>query len=127
MFVKLDAQAIIKAYLQDQIDGMNVILVEWLQYLKQISPVDSGDYINRHKVKKAVIVWNQVIWVLYNDAKHARILEDWVQWRVYNYHKWPPRNPSTRIYSGIWNRTYTRTRDAMQFRFKNLANGKQSI
>jgi len=77
--------------------------------MKVISPTDTGDYIRSHKTKQATISWNSVKWANINDSAHAFGVEFWFRKTPVNRHKWPPRNSSTVIYSGVGARVMNRT------------------
>lgn len=124
--LKLDVTSIWTFYESVAVKAIDQTLQEALDYAKAISPTETNEFVNSHKTQQARRVWWQVIWELVNDAPHANILEDGVQGKTYNYHKWPPRDQSTRIYSWVGNRTYQRTLDVMKpILERNLVNGSR--
>lgn len=78
-------------------------------YAEAISPTDTREYINAHKIKSAVIQWNKIIGANENDASDAFIVEFGASKSPVNRHKWPPRDASTVIYNGVWANVYQRT------------------
>lgn len=110
----------IPAFYQRQAQKViNNLTTPMLNYAKQISPTDTWEYIDsREKIPTTSINWT-VSWWIVNDSPHNLIIESWVKGRKYNYHKWPPRNSSTVIYSGVWNRTGQRTLDNIEKDFIN--------
>jgi len=101
-------------YEKKAMQSMTSLSKQMNEYAKQISPTDTGEYISNRKDEWAKKVWGKVEATISNATEYAWILETGVRGRAYNYHKWPPRKSSTRIYSGVGNRTAQRTLDFIQ-------------
>jgi len=112
--LKLTAASIGWYYKAIAVDVVNETLSGALEYARAISPTDTSEYINSHTKVDAQVSWEIVKGSIRNDSEHANIVEDGVLWRSYNYHKWPPRNASTVIYTWVGNRTYQRTLDIIK-------------
>lgn len=101
-----------------------------LDILKQeailLSPTDTKQFINNHVIEYAQNKGWIITWSLVNKTKskawfpYAVALEYWVGWKSYNYHKWPPADSTTVIYSWVGNRTYARASDAKHREIMNL-------
>ncbi len=110
-------------------------LEEWINdalqilydYAVEISPTDTKEFIQNHKIIKARTEWNKIIWTLENDTEYAIYLEYGVQWKEFNYYKWPRGWSRTRIHIWVGNRTYTRTIDDNQRRVFDLILSKINL
>jgi hypothetical protein len=106
MALKLDPKVISRYYAWVFEEAINKTLDEAKEYAKSISPVLSWEFESNHYLEEAATIWDKVIWALINDTEYALLLEFWVPWKVFNYHRdWSV------IFSWQGNRTYTRTRD----------------
>ena len=93
-------------------------------FAEVISPEDTREFVRAHKIDKATESLWIITWTLYNDTEYAWILEYWVWWNKYNYHKWKVWWPRQIIYSWVWNRTYTRTADTNESEIKKIIESK---
>lgn len=105
--IPLNTDAIIQHFIGKQINAINEILEVAKKYAENISPVDTGDYINSHKTNTAEYLGDKVVGSLVCTSPYAAIIEYGVQGKTYNYHK-----GKQTIYRGVGNRTYQRTADA---------------
>lgn len=69
--IKMEAIPIAQALLRKAIPLMNNALEQRKVYAEAISPVDSGDYISKHKVNRAQFWWLEVVGSNENDSEHA--------------------------------------------------------
>jgi len=109
MSVKLNWTAISEAILQGVVNWVNKTINEMEDYAKQIAPTDTGEYVNSFKVEWAEIQGNAVVAKLINDAEYATGVETWFRQSPVNWHKGPPRNDSTIIYTWVWANVQQRT------------------
>ena len=96
------------------IKASNKAVIKSMDYLKEKviekTPTDTKKLLSNHKV---TIDW--LNGKITNDTEYAENVEFWVN-GVYNYHKWPPRWPSTRFYSWTWVRMMSRTKDEEEWK-----------
>jgi hypothetical protein len=97
---------------------------EWLEVLsksiEEKSPTDTKKYIKWNKVIKAIKSWSKVIWKVYNDSEYWQKVEFGWRANAVNWHKWPPRNAWTRIFTWQGARVYTRTKDEKEQEVINI-------
>ena len=92
-------------------DWINEATDYLIEKVREKSPTDTGAYIKWHKIEKATNYWNRIKGSVYNDMEYAQEVEYWFRRSAVNWHKWPPRNESTRFYTWVGARPYTRTWD----------------
>lgn len=91
------------------IDSINFGIELISQSVKEKTPTDTMQLINSNRISP-VVNDQYKYWVkISNDTSYAKYVEYWVRWRSYNYHKWPPRSPSTRYYSWVGAKMFART------------------
>lgn len=83
------------------------------------SPVDTGEYIAGNKRMNADKKSNKIVWEVYNNSDYGYQVEYWFVSKQLNWHKnkklwWPV------IYTWVWARTYTRTRDEKEKEVKDI-------
>lgn len=91
-------------------------LLVLLAELKRLTPEDTKEMLNSYRVVWVKRDWNNLVWAIGNDAKHAIYVEFGVKGKVYNYHK--PKWST--FYSGEGNRTFTRALDNKRQEILNL-------
>ncbi len=70
-------------------------LVRWIDkalefrdpFIKEISPVDTGDYIQSHKIRRAKVEGDSVVGSNYNDSDNAFGVENWFRKSPVNWSK----------------------------------------
>jgi hypothetical protein len=81
-------------------------LVKWIDkalsfrapFIREISPIDTGDYIGKHKISKAKNEWWVIIGSNLNDSEHAF-------WVEFGFRKTPvnwSKEDKTTIYNWVW-------------------------
>ena len=76
-----------------------------VDYIERISPVDSGDYISKHKIRKASKQWAYISWWNFNDSENAFWVEFWFRKAPVNWSK----KDWTTIYTWTWANVMQRT------------------
>ena len=107
--IKLTLPNLIWALTDLAVEGMK----EWLEvrdkYAKEISPIDSGDYIRSHRIVDPKVTGTRIVWGNENDSEHAFGVEYGFRRTPVNWHKWPPRTDGNKIYRGTGAKVMTRT------------------
>ena len=90
-------------------------LIKWIDkatafrkpFIEEISPVDTGDYIDSHKIRPAKIDWDFVVGSNFNDSDHAFGVENWFRRAPVNWSKkdWIP------IFNWTWAKVLQRATD----------------
>ena len=91
-----------------------------LDDVKEKSPTDTKKYIRWHKVEKSKKTGDIIKGSVYNDMEYAKEVEYWFRSSAVNWHKWPPRNSSTRFYTWVGARVYARSYDENKDKIKDL-------
>ena len=106
--IKFEAWAISRALLPQIKWNMQLLLNDMKLYAEQISPTDTGTYIDSFDTK-IEFDWSTLQWILENNDPKASWVETGFQRNAVNWHKWPPRNESTVIYTGVGANVQQRT------------------
>lgn len=94
---------------------LNEVLEFLKDYALKESPIDTWEYNENHKIINAREDWRTISWMLYNNTPYSQILEYWVLWRTYNYHRY------WKTYmSWVGARVYTRTQDNNLKQIQNI-------
>ena len=120
MATRFDINVFSKELMQD-IEAKAIVWVnKALDYIKQSvdekTPEDTKTLLKNNTILKAEKKGNSIYWEVFNNTEYAEIIEYWVRSKKYNYHK--PKG--TILYSGVWNRTFTRTADNESENIKNI-------
>lgn len=105
------------------VDGINNATANRVQFIERISPVDTWDYIDSHKIKKAVRVWRFVVWSNFNDSEHAFWVEFGFRRSPVN---WSKRDKIT-IYRWVWANVMQRTALNPRLRQETIDIIKQAV
>ena len=84
--------------------GINRSSVIYKDFVEQISPEDTSDYVINHKIRPAKREWDTIVWSVYNDSEHAF-------WVEFGFRKSPvnwSKQDGVTIYNWIWAKVYMR-------------------
>lgn len=98
--IKLDPTAIAGAVVDTVAHNMRGLVSDMEKYAKDISPTDTSEYINSFKTDVDVYS-DHVVWKIINDCEYASGVEFGFRRKPVDWHKWPPRDESTRFYHGV--------------------------
>ncbi len=91
-------------------DGLDIIKKK----VEEKTPTDTK-YLRNNIKKSWINIWkwkvSGEVFVDTNDVPYAVYVESGVKWRVYKYHKWPPRADNTVYYTWVWAKMFQRTAD----------------
>ena len=122
--VPLVAWAFTREYDKRIVIWINKALPVLLDALKELTPEDTGEMLRSYKVENAKFEWQDIVWVISNDAGYAIYVEYWVNWLSYTYHKpkWTPfyKWSQSSKYGGVWNRTFARAVDNTRDRITKI-------
>lgn len=87
------------------IKWINKALETRVDYIKQISPEDSGDYIQSHSIRNAKRQWDVISWANSNNSDDAFWVEFWFRKAPVNWSK----KDWLAIYNWVWANVMQRT------------------
>lgn len=118
--VKVNIPKISNEILWSIIWAVNKWLEELKEWVDEKTPEDTKTLLWNNQITQADIVWNTVMWKVFNDTEYAYKVEYWMP-RAVNYHK-----PKWTVFFKSWQykwlagaRMFTRTKDEMEQKIVN--------
>ena len=108
--IPFTAKAFINEFGKRLARWVNTAVEARVDFIQAISPIDSWDYIQSHRVEKAKLVWRDIVAANVNDSEHAFGVEFWFRKAPVNW----SREDWTTIYTGVWANVMQRATEVLK-------------